>query len=95
MFNSIYRDEIKYKEYTGLNKSGQPSYKTEQIIKGLRLKGQIRVTTSDDGDSTTCNIQYKTPNKIVPLSQLNGRTVMECVKVAGLGRDCGYISYVK
>lgn len=95
MFNNIYRDILEYKEYTGLGNSGQPNYSPKQMIYGLRLKGQIKVTTSEDGDATTCNIAYKTPNKLVPLSQLNGRTIMECVKVPGLGRDCGYVSYVK
>ena len=95
MFNNIYIDELKYKEYTGLTNSGQPSYKSEQIIKGLRLKGNIRVVTSKDGDSTSCSISYKTPNKLIPLSTINGRTIMECVKVPGLGHNCGYISYVK
>lgn len=95
MFDNIYRDELKYKEYTGLTNSGQPSYKPEQTINGLRLKGKIKVVMSKDGDSTSCDIAYKTPDRLVPLSQLNGRTIMECVKVQGLGHNCGYVSYVK
>ena len=95
MFDNIYRDELEYKEYTGLGNSGQPSYAPKQKIKGLRLKGKINVITNKDGDSTSCNIAYKTPNRLIPLSQINGRTIMECIKVAGLGHNCGYISYVK
>jgi hypothetical protein len=95
MFENIYRDELHYKEYNGLTNSGQPSYKSEQVIKGLRLKGNIKVVTSKDGDSTSCTIAYKTPEKLIPLSMLEGRTIMECVKVQGLGHDCGFVSYVK
>lgn len=95
MFDNIYIDELTYREYVGLTNSGQPSYKPEVVIKGLRLKGKIRVVTNKDGDSTSCDIAYKTPFKIIPLSMINGRTVMECVKVPGLGHNCGYISYVK
>lgn len=95
MFDNIYRDDLKYKEYTGLTNTNQPSYKPEQTIKGLRLKGKIKVVMNKDGDSTTCDIAYKTPNKLVPLSMINGRTIMESIKVPGLGHNCGYISYVK
>ena len=95
MFNNIYRDELKYKEYTGLSNSGQPTYKPETTIKGLRLKGKIKVSTSEDGDVTTCDIQYKTQDKLKPLSQLNDRTIMECVEIKRFGYDCGYVSYVK
>ena len=95
MFDNIYRDELKYREYTGLGKSGQPSYAPERVIKGLRLKGRIKVITDKDGDSTTCNIEYKTPEKLIPLSMIEGRTIMECVKVQGLGHNCGWVSYVK
>jgi hypothetical protein len=95
MFNNIYIDELHYKEYIGLTNTGQPSYKAEETIKGLRLKGKIKVVTSKDGDSTSCDICYKTPNRLIPLSTIDGRTIMECVKVAALGHDCGYVSYVK
>ena len=95
MFDNIYTDNLKYKEYAGLNKSGQPSYKEEVTIKGLRLKGNLKVTTGEDGDSTTCTIQYKTPNRLIPFSTINGRTIMECVEIKRFGYDCGYVSYVK
>lgn len=95
MFDNIYKDDLKYKEYIGVSNTNQPTYKQEQVIKGLRLKGKVKVVTSKDGDSTSCDITYKTPNKLVPLSTINGRTIMECVKVQGLGHNCGYVSYVK
>ena len=95
MFDNIYKDDLKYKEYLGVSNTNQPTYKPEQVIKGLRLKGKVKVVTSKDGDSTSCDIQYKTPNRLVPLSTINGRTIMECVRVAGLGHNCGYVSYVK
>lgn len=94
MFDNYY-STIEYKEYVGLTDSGQPSYKNTVNIKGLRLKGQIKVSHSNDGDTTSCSIVYKTKEKIVPLSMINGREVMECVPVSGFGRDCGYLSYVK
>ena len=95
MLNNIYRDELHYKEYIGLTNTGQPSYKDEEITKGLYLKGKIKVITSEDGDSTTCDICYKTPNRLIPLSTIDGRTIMMCKKVPALGYDCGYVSYVK
>lgn len=95
LFDNIYTDELRYKEYKGLSNTQTETYAQERIIKGLRLKGKIKVVTSTDGDSTSCDIYYKTPDKLVPLSKLNGRTIMECVKVAGLGHNCGYVSYVK
>jgi hypothetical protein len=95
VFNNIYRDTLVYKEYNGVNDSNNPIYKTSTNISGLRLKGQLKVTTSSDGDTTSCTIAYKTPQPLIPNSILNNRTIMECVKVQGLGYDCGYISYVK
>lgn len=95
MFNTIYNQEIEYREYIGLGKTGKASYKDTVKIKGLRLKGQLKFSTGSDGDTTSCSICYKTPTLIVKNSELNGRTVMECVKVSGFGKNCGYVSYVK
>ena len=95
MLDNIYRDELKYREYLGENDSQQETFAPVRTIKGLRLKGNIKVTTGKDGDSTTCSISYKTPERLIPRSEINGRVIMECVKVAGLGHDCGYVSYVK
>lgn len=95
MFDDIYRDELVYKEYMGLTNTNQPSYKPEQTIKGLRLKGKVKVVNDKDGDHTSCDIAYKTPEPLVKYSLINGRTIMECIKVPGLGHNCGYVSYVK
>lgn len=95
MFNNIYRQKLTYKEYCGETDTNQSFYKDIVEIDGLRLKGQEKITHSTDGDTTTCTIQYKTPMYIVPKSLLNGREVMECIQVSGLGKDCGYLSYVK
>lgn len=97
MFDRFFK-QLEYEEYKGLSDSGQPTWKTVTNIDGLRLKGQIKVVTSDDGDSTTCNIVYKTKQRIIPLSKINGRTVMECVPVNALWvteDKAGYLSYVK
>lgn len=95
MFENIYYQDLKYKEYTGKTSSNTDSYAPETVIKGLRLKGQIKVVHSEDGDTTTCTIVYKTKEKLTPKSLINGREIMECVAVAGFGLDCGYLSYVK
>lgn len=97
MFDYFFKD-IKYEEYNGLTASNQPSYKSAVNIKGLRLKGQIKVTTSDDGDSTTCSICYKTQVEVKPLSKIEGRTVVDCTPVNALWVDedkAGYLVYVK
>jgi hypothetical protein len=94
MFDNYFTD-LKYEEYNGLGKTGQPSYKPSRFVKGLRLKGQLKFTTSSDGDTTSCSIVYKTSECIIPNSKLEGRTVMETVKTSGFGRDCGYQVYVK
>jgi hypothetical protein len=84
-----------YREYLGLSISGQPRYNEVKNIKALRLKGQYKVINSSDGDSTTCTIVYKTLIPLIPNSELDGRTIVECVKIYGLGLDCGYMIYVK
>ena len=70
-------------------------YYQDLKYKGIRTKGQIKVEHSADGDTTSCNIVYKTKERLVPKSLLNGREIVECVPVAGFGLDCGYINYVK
>lgn len=97
MFDMFFK-KLDYEEYNGVSNSQMPLYKEAIQIEGIRLKGQIKVITSDNGDSTTCNIVYKTKQKIIPLSKLNGRTVMECVPVNALWiseNNAGYLSYVR
>jgi hypothetical protein len=97
MFDRFFK-QLEYEEYIGISVTGQPTYANKKLIDGLRLKGQVKVVTSEEGDSTSCNIVYKTKQKIIPLSKINGRTVMECVPVNALwvSEDkAGYLSYVK
>ena len=95
MFDNIYYQELNYKKYLGKTSSDTDTYAETVVIKGLRLKGQIKVVHSEDGDTTTCTIVYKTKERLIPKSLINGREIMECVAVAGFGLDCGYLSYVK
>lgn len=95
MFDFIYYQDLKYKEYNSKSDSNTDSYKAEVTIKGIRTKGQIKVEHYADGDTTSCNIVYKTKERLVPKSLLNGREIVECVPVAGFGLDCGWLSYVK
>lgn len=95
MFDFIYYQDLKYCEYAGQTDSQTDSYKPEVVIKGLRIKGQLKVDHSKDGDTTSCSIVYKTPNKLVTKSLLNGREIMESIPVPGFGVDCGYLNYVK
>lgn len=90
-----YWGEVNYKEYNGLGTTGQPSFKESVKIKALLLSGKTTYTYNSDGDTTSCSFVYKTVNKLVKKSQINGREIMDCVKVEGLGRNCGYMSYVK
>lgn len=96
MFDTFYKNNIEYEEFDGLGSNQQPTFKSKVNIRGIRLKGQIKVVHTDDGDETTCTICYRTTQKIVPQSKLNGRIVMECTPVNALWIDnAGFISYVK
>lgn len=98
MFDEFFKD-ITYEEFQGLGDSNEPLPLLPPVsIKGLRLKGQIKVVHTDDGDQTTCTICYKTKQYIKPMSKLNGREVMECTPVNALwvsDERAGYLSYVK
>lgn len=95
MFDNYFND-LEYKEYAGMSQTGQAnSFKEARYIKGIRLKGQLKFTHGNDGDTTTCTIVYKTKEYIVKGSKLEDREVVECVKVAAFGRDHGYMVYVK
>lgn len=97
MFDFFFKD-IRYEEYIGKTSSNTNKYSEPRLIKGLRLKGYIKVTTDGNGESTSCSIAYKTKEKIKPFSKLNGREVTECIPVEALfisEEDAGYISYVK
>lgn len=94
MFDRYYTD-LKLKRYIGLSESNTPMFDAQTTIKGLRIKGQVHVTHSKDGDSTTCNICYRVNEYIQPQSFINGREVTECVKAGALMMDTGYLVYVK
>lgn len=95
MFDNIYYEDLVYEEYNGLNDSNTESWKEPVNIKGLRLKGSIKVTHSSDGDSTTSSLVFKTKDKLIPKSRIDGREIIDCVPVPGLGINCGYMSYTK
>ena len=95
MFEYYYND-LEYREYAGMGQTGQAnSFKEPRIIKGIRLKGQLKYTHGTDGDTTTCTIVYKTKEYVVKGSKLEDREIVECVKVSAFGRDHGYMVYVK
>lgn len=94
MFDRYYTD-LKLKRYIGLSESNTPMFAPVTDIKGLRIKGQVHVTHSKDGDSTTCSIVYRVNEYIQPQSFINGREVTECVKTGALMMDTGYLAYVK
>ncbi|MBQ4030687.1 MAG: hypothetical protein II625_02920 [Bacilli bacterium] len=98
MFDNFYKSNIEYEEFNGIGSNNQPTFKTKVNIKGIRVKGQIKVVHTDDGDETTCTICYRTRQRIIPQSKLNGREVMMCIPVNALWvseEQVGYTSYVK
>lgn len=95
MFENTYYEDLVYEEYNGLNDSNTESWKEPTNIKGLRLKGSIKVTHSSDGDSTTSSLVFKTKDRLIPKSRIDGREIIDCVPVPGLGINCGYMSYTK
>lgn len=95
MFDEFYED-IKYEQYIAESKSNTPHLLPAVYIKGLRLKnGRVKVSTSKDGDTSTCSIVYKTKEKINKHSKLNGREVVESVKLSTFGIYDAYLNYVK
>lgn len=94
MFSNFHKD-LHYKEFIGLSESNVNLYADEITIKGLRIKGQIKVTHSEDGDAVTCTICYRTDKKLVPKSLIEGHEIMECVPINSLMLHTGYLNYVK
>ena len=96
MFSTFFID-LEYREYMGKTDSGQEKYGMATTIKGIRLKGQYKVTNDGDGDTTTANISYKVDRKLTIGGKLEGRVVVDCYPVNGLFLQgkCGYIAYVK
>lgn len=95
MFENIYYQKLKYKEYNGKSSSGVDTYKPVTEIDGLRIKGKSHIKHTPDGDTTYCDITYRTPGRLIPKSTIDGHEVVESVAVAGFGVDCGYVNYVK
>lgn len=94
MFDEFHQN-LTYKRFVGLTPSDTALYDSEVTVKGLRVKGQIKVVHSEDGDTTTCTICYRTQQQLVPKSLLEGREIMESVPINALGLDTGYLNYVK
>lgn len=93
--NSILREDLRYEQATYNTETDTKILLSPVIIKGLRVKGSIKVTHSEGGDSTTCSIVYRTKDKLVIGSKLNGREIMESVKINSFLPDAGYLNYVK
>lgn len=92
---NILRDELKYEEASRNTETDTKILLAPVMIKGLRVKGSVKVTHSESGDSTTCSIVYRTKDKLVIGSKLNGREIMESVKINSFLPDAGYLNYVK
>lgn len=75
---------------TGVKKLAKPVE-----IRGLRCKGYNKVTTSKDGETVTSSVIFRTPDKIVVGSKLDGHTVMDCVAIDSFADAAGYLSYCK
>lgn len=95
MFNSMLRDDLKYEQASMNTETNTKLFLSPVMIKGLRVKGSIKVVHSESGDSTTCSIVYRTKDKLVVGSKLNGREIMESVKINSFVSDAGYLNYVK
>lgn len=87
----LFRD-LEYQEVDYYNEKNIAIHKEPVTIKGTRLKGQIKVINSKDGDNTSCSIVYKTEKEVIAGSLIEGREVMECVP---LSMSNGYKVYVK
>lgn len=95
LFSAFYND-LEYKEFDGLTDTNTGVvYKNPVKIKGLRIKGQTKVIHTEDGDQVTCTIVYRTDDKLVPMSLLEGHEIMESVPINALMLDTGYLNYVK
>ena len=91
----ILKEDLRYEEASYNTKTDTKILLAPVVIKGLRVKGSIKVTHSEGGDSTTCSIVYRTAEQLVVGSKLNGREIMESVKINSFLHDAGYLNYVK
>ena len=91
----ILTQSLKYEERNYDSKTNSKILLPPVYIKGLRVKGNIKVSHSKDGDTTTCSIVYRTAIKIPEGSKLNGREVMESVPINSIIPNSGYLNYVK
>ena len=95
MNDMLLRDTLIY-EQLDYNSDTNTSFLLAPVeIKGLRLKGSTKVTTSQSGDSTTSSIVFRTAIKITKDSKINGYTVMDSVKINCFGNYEHYLNYCK
>lgn len=94
MIDSYFKT-LKYEEYDGVDDNNKDIYKPVINIKGLRMSGRLKIVHAESGDYTESSVIYKTKEKLIAGSLLEGREIMECVPVEGLGFKCGYLSYLK
>lgn len=95
LYDNLYKETIKYKEFQGKSESGTNKFGDVQEIPCLRLKGYRKVTVGSDGDSVSTSIQYRTPFKLVKGSKLGEYEVMESVAVDSPLPNAGFINYLK
>ena len=94
LFTNFWK-KIRVQKFIGVSESNTPLLALEKEIPGIRLKGHVKVKTTDDGDEVTCDIQYKTAEYIPPHSLIEDREVIDCEEAPALMKFTGYISYVK
>ena len=95
MNDMLLRDTLIYEQLDYNSDTGTPFHLAPVEIKGLRLKGSTKVTTSQSGDSTTSSIVFRTAIKIPTGSKLDGHTVMDSVKINSFGKYVHYLNYCK
>ena len=91
----LLRDKILYEQLDYNSDTNTPFLLAPVEIDGMRLKGSIKTTTSENGDSTTSSIVYRTGIKITVGSKLDGHTVMDSVKINSFGKYEHYLNYCK
>ena len=90
MNDMLLRDTLIY-EQLDYNSDTNTSFLLAPIeIKGSMIKGKMKTTTSQSGDSTTADIEYRTNIEIPEGSKLNGYTVMYSFKIGTFGKYTHY-----
>lgn len=92
---NIYRDKVKYERARFENDTNTFVFDPPVMIDALILKGHYSVTHSESGDSVSSTLVIRTPEKLVKHSKLDGREVMDSVRVDSIIQGAGYLNYLK